>query len=207
MYTPPLFREPDAARARELMRRHPFATLVSAGPDGLEASHLPVIVREGPGLGTIVGHMARANPLWRQLGGEVLAIFGGPHAYISPNWYARPDANVPTWNYVAIHAYGPVRTFEDPTELRALLEEEVALFEEKLEPRWGIGQLPPEKVESLLGAIVGFSVEIQRFDAKLKLGQNRETEDRVAAERALAGRPDEASRAIAAWMRAVRQEA
>jgi transcriptional regulator len=202
MYTPSLFREPDAARARALMRRHPFATLVSAGAGGLTGSHLPLVVRDQPGpLGTIAGHMARANPHWRGLEGEVLVIFGGPHAYVSPSWYARPENNVPTWSYVAVHATGSARVFDDQARLRALLEEQIATFEDGLEPRWGLGRVPASKIEGLLGAIVGFEIEIARFDAKLKVGQNRDPEDRAAAAAALAGRPDEGSRAIAAWMR------
>jgi transcriptional regulator len=203
MYTPPLFREEDVGRARALMRRHPFAALVSTGPGGLVASHVPLLVRDEPApLGGLVGHMARANPHWRELdgAGEILVVFTGAHAYVSPNFYVHPDDNVPTWSYIAVHAYGLARTFTDPDRLRALLGEQVREYEAALDPPWTL-ETAGAKVDRLLGGIVGFEIQIVRFDAKLKVGQNRAPDDRAAAASVLAERPDEGSRDIAAWMR------
>lgn len=202
MYTPSLFRVDDPAKARELMRRHPFAVVVTHGEAGLQASHLPLLVRDEPApLGTIVGHMARANPHWRELEDrEVLVVFSGAHAYVSPSFYARPDVNVPTWSYVAVHATGRARAIHDADRLRALVDEQVGVFEAGLERPWRTLQAD-DKVGRLLGGIVGFEIAVERLEAKVKVGQNRDADDRSAAAAVLAGLPDEGSRAIAAWMR------
>lgn len=202
MYTPSQFRVEDTAQAHALMRRNPFAVMVSSGSDGLVASHLPLLVRAEPApLGSLVGHMARANRHWRELEDrEVMVVFNGAHAYVSPNFYARPDDNVPTWSYAAVHAYGRAEVFEDKARLRALLGDLVAEFETGLERPWGLGGVE-EKVDRLLGAITGFEIRIERLEAKLKVGQNRDRDDRVSAEAILAKLPDEGSRQIAAWMR------
>lgn len=192
MYTPPSFRETDLARVRGLMRSDPFAALVTRD---LTVTHLPFVLHDGEPVGTLYGHVARANPHWRNLDdGEVLVVFGGPHAYVSPAWYAEPDENVPTWNYVAVHAYGTARAITDRDRLRELLEEQVRVFDSSWRPI-------AEKVEQLLGGIVGIEIDIRRFDAKWKVSQNRNAADRAAAAQVLATRPDEGSRAIAAWMR------
>lgn len=202
MYTPSQFRVEDTAQAHGLMRRYPFAVMVSGGSDGLVASHLPLLVRAEPApLGSLVGHMARANRHWRELEDrEVMVVFNGAHAYVSPNFYARPDDNVPTWSYAAVHAYGRAEVFEDRARLRALLGDLVAEFETGLERPWGLAGVE-DKVDRLLGAITGFEIRIERLEAKLKVGQNRDRDDRVSAEAILAKLPDEGSRQIAAWMR------
>jgi transcriptional regulator len=200
VYTPSLFRVEDPAQARALMRRHPFAIVVTTGAAGLQASHLPLLVRDEPlPFGSIIGHMARANPHWQELEDrDVLVIFNGAHAYVSPGWYAKPDANVPTWSYVAVHAYGKARAIHDPERLRALVDEQVGVFEAGLEKPWrGVD----EKIDRLLGGIVGFEMVIERLEGKMKVGQNRDADDRAAAAAVLAGRADEGSRDIAAWMR------
>src|SRR5215468_10065812 len=140
MYSPSQFRVEDPAQALALMRRYPFAVLVSTGAKGLTASHLPLLVRAEPApLGSVIGHMARANPHWRELEDrEVMVVFNGAHAYVSPNFYARPDDNVPTWSYAAVHAYGRARVFHDRARLRALLEDLVAEFESGLPRPWGL---------------------------------------------------------------------
>jgi transcriptional regulator len=195
MYTPSLFRVEDPERALELMRSYPFAILMTSD---LTASHLPVLVRDA---GRIAGHMARANPHWRDLDGrDVVVIFNGAHAYVSPRYYAHPDDNVPTWSYAAVHAYGRARVIHDPVELRALLEETVRTFESPLERPWRIEEAGG-KIDRLLGGIVGFEITGLRLEAKLKVGQNRAADDRASAAAALAARPDEGSRQIAAWMR------
>ena len=202
MYSPAQFRVEELEQAHALMRRYPFAVLVSTGAGGLVASHLPMLVRREPApQGKIVGHMARANGQWRELDGrEVMVVFNGAHAYVSPNFYARPDDNVPTWSYAAVHAYGRAQVFDDRARLRALLGDLVAEFESRLERPWGMGGVE-EKVQKLLGAIMGFEIRIERLEAKMKVGQNRDRDDRVSAEAILAKLPDEGSRQIAAWMR------
>jgi len=202
MYTPSLFRVDEPARAHALMRRYPFAVMVSGGARGLVATHLPLLVREEPAPhGSLVGHMARANEHWRELEDrEVLVVFNGAHAYVSPNFYARPNDNVPTWSYAAVHAYGRAKIIDDRARMRALLADTVAEFETGLERPWDLAGVEA-KVDRLLGAITGFEIRIERLEAKLKVGQNRDPDDRASAEAVLAARPDEGSRQIAAWMR------
>src|SRR5262249_58448970 len=117
IYTPASFAETDVGKLHAFVRRQSFATLVSASSGGLVASHLPLLLDTQAGrLGHLLGHMARANPQWRQIDGDVLAVFHGPHTYISPSWYAEPGL-VPTWNYVAVHAYGTLQLVEKPEDL------------------------------------------------------------------------------------------
>ena len=123
MYTPASFRQDDLAALHAQMQANPFALLASAGSDGVQASHLPLLLEPGEGeFGTLYGHFAKANPHWRglQSGAEALAVFSGPDAYISPGWYpakAEHGKVVPTWNYIAVHARGPVELIEDPERL------------------------------------------------------------------------------------------
>src|SRR5262249_12210105 len=150
--------EPE--RALEIMRAHPFAVLISSGARGLTATHLPLLVRDA---GHIAGHMARANPHWRELEGkEVLVVFNGAHAYVSPRYYAHPEDNVPTWSYAAVHAYGRARLIDGPARLRELLEETVRAFETPLEAPWHIEEAGA-KVDRLIGGIVGFEVLVERL--------------------------------------------
>jgi transcriptional regulator len=145
---------------------------------------------------TLVGHVARANPQWQHFGGEVLAIFAGPHAYVSPTWYAGPD-HVPTWNYAVVHAYGVARTVDDDRALEIL-----DLLVEQYEPTpWRARDLPAEKRAKLVKAIVAFEMPVSRWEGKWKVGQNREPADRAAAAEALAGQGGEAAE-IAALMKA-----
>src|SRR5262249_33415241 len=126
MYQPRLFKESDLARIHKLVRAYPFATVVHSGAHGFDANHLPLLLDEKRGPeGTLRGHVARANPLWRELDGsrEVLAIFHGPHAYVSSNFYAKPEEHVPTWNYAVVHAHGRPRVLEQPEELLGLLRD------------------------------------------------------------------------------------
>jgi transcriptional regulator len=198
VYTPPLFRLDDPGRAVSLMRKNPFAVVVSTSDAGLAATHLPLLVRDA---GRIDGHMARANPHWRTLdGARVLVIFSGAQAYVSPSFYARPDDNVPTWSYAAVHAHGRARVFHEPGRLRALLTDQVRTFEEGLDRPWSM-ERAAAKIERLLGGIVGMEIEVERLEAKMKVGQNRDADDRASAAAALAAQPDEGSRQIAAWMR------
>ena len=128
MYNPASFAQHDVSKLHAFLRRHSFATLVSSGEGGLVASHLPLLLDPRAGrLGHLLGHMARANPQWRQVEGEVLAIFQGPHTYISPSWYEEPGM-VPTWNYVAVHAYGTLQLVDRRGELLDILRHAVAFY-------------------------------------------------------------------------------
>ena len=204
MYVPPAFREDDIAKLHALMRQHSFATLVTHEEAGPFASHLPLLIggSNGP-CGTLRGHMARANPQWRHFrdSGEVLAIFTGPHAYVSPSWY-ETELSVPTWNYAAVHAHGTPRLIEDLDAVLALLRETVAVYEGGFETPWPFA-LPEEFTRRLIQGIVAFEIEITRLEGKLKLNQNRPESDRTGVIAALSrsGRPDDL--AVAALMRSV----
>ncbi len=199
MYIPAAFAETDTAKLHEFMRRHSFAILTSIGGNGLVASHLPLLldVAAGP-RGHLLGHMARANPQWRRVEGEVMAVFSGPDAYVSPSWYEE-DGTVPTWNYVAVHAYGAFRFVEDRDGLLDILRRLVMTHEGPRSEPWAFDESAPH-VEGMLKAIVGFRIEITRLEGKWKLSQNHPEERRRKVVRALAERPDQDSKTIADLM-------
>ena len=175
MYVPEAFREHRQRILHALIRQHSFGTLITFGEGGLVASHLPFLLDPSRGLyGTLSGHLARANPQWESFanGQEVLAVFQGPHAYISPSWYETP-LSVPTWNYVAVHAYGPPRLVTEDPALRSILEASVRTYEASFEEPWGMGRLPDDYVDHMIRAVVGFEIPIRRLEGKLKLSQNR----------------------------------
>lgn len=199
MYVPSAFVEHDLARLRAFMRRHSFATLVGHGAEGMVASHLPLLVDETPdGATVLLGHMARANPQWRAIEGEAMAVFAGPHAYISPTWYDEPGT-VPTWNYAAVHAYGPFRVVEDRDDLLEILRRSVSAYEGPRPVPWAFDESGPH-VGPMLKAIVGFRIEVSRLEGKWKLGQNHPEARRRRVVRALEAQPDDDSRAVARLM-------
>jgi transcriptional regulator len=200
VYVPSAFAETDTAALHEFMKRHSFALLTSQGDAGLIASHLPLLLDPGTGpQGCLVGHMARANPQWRDVRGEVLAVFSGPHAYVSPSWYEE-RGTVPTWNYVAVHAYGRFERIEDPDELLAILRRSVTAYESPRPRPWPFDEAEPH-VANLLKAIVGFRVAITRLEGKWKLSQNHPEPRRRRVMQALETQPDENSQEIARLMR------
>lgn len=202
MYLPKPFREDDPARLHALIRGHGFATLISELDGEPFASHLPLLLDAGRGpRGTLLGHMARANPQWRSFekGVSVLAIFHGPHCYVSPSWYANAPA-VPTWNYAAVHAYGRPRVLDDEEEVRALLGRLTETHESGFERPWLLDSVPDDMMRSLLEAIVAFEVPIERLEGKLKLSQNRPPEDRARVRARLADSGQEGERAVARLM-------
>jgi transcriptional regulator len=202
MYTPRHFREDDLDAMHAVIREHSFATLVSLTGDGLLATHLPLLLDAGRGEhGTLTGHMARANPHWRSFGeGEALAIFHGPHAYISPSWYEDRAANVPTWNYVAVHVYGTPRLIEDDVAVADLLAQTAATYEAALPAPWSPGEFDAAKYAAMRGGVAAFDLPITRIEGKAKLNQNRTEGDRAGVIAALGAADHSDGRAIASAM-------
>jgi transcriptional regulator len=199
MYVPATFRETDPDALHAFMERNSFALLTSHGTEGLVASHLPLrVVREAGPFGHLSGHMARANPQWRQVEGEVMAVFSGPHAYISPSWYEASGV-VPTWNYVAVHAYGSFHLVDDREALVEILRQTVDTYEGSRPEPW-VFDPSGDHVEGLLRSIIGFRVVITRLEGKWKLSQNHPEERRRRVVHALHGLGDEDSKAIAGLM-------
>jgi transcriptional regulator len=201
LYVPAHFEMRERAAAARLMHDHPFATLITPGAP-MHVSHLPLLlVHDCEPHGTLLGHFARANPHW-QAAAEVpsLAVFHGPHAYVSPSWYSDPARAVPTWNYAVVHAHGVLAIVDDPVETRAILDALVQRFENGREAPWQFA-MPPRERDALVGAIVAFRLRIRRIDAKFKLSQNRSPQDRTRVMAALDAEPYAESQATAEWMR------
>jgi transcriptional regulator len=181
MYVPTAFAEADPTRLHAFVEQNSFGLLVSQVDGRPFATHLPLLLEPTAGPhGTLVGHMARANPQWRELAGQTaLAVFSGPHAYVSPTWYATEVA-VPTWNYVAVHAYGRPRLLADAAAVRALLERIVREFEDPLPAgeRWSMERLDSDYAAQMAGAVAAFELPISRLEGKRKLSQNRSPADR-----------------------------
>ena len=203
MYVPGHFALSDEAVLVELMARHDFALLVTTDEAGLPfASHLPILFeRRGEAL-VLSAHMARANPQWRHFadGAEVLVVFSGPHAYVSPSWYAS-HPSVPTWNYAAVHAYGRPRLLAHHDTCRALLERLVAVQEAARETPWTM-DLPDDYEAAMIRDIVAFEIEVSRLEGKAKLSQNRDETDRRRVAEQLERESSEDARGVARLMRA-----
>ena len=202
LYLPDAFAPAERAAAARLLHDHPFATLVTPASPEPWLSHVPLLFQPScEPHGTLIGHVARANPHWRHLAGaESIAVFHGPHAYVSPSWYGEPAATVPTWNYAIVHAHGAVDVIDDPLESRRILEALVHRFEAHRERPWELA-MPESRVETLVGAIVAFRMRIRRLDAKFKLSQNRTREDRARVIAALEAEQHAEAEATARWMR------
>jgi transcriptional regulator len=203
VYVPKHFEVTDTAWCHALMRAQSFALMITADDTGAPfATHLPILVdeRRGP-LGTLRGHVARANPHWRHLaaGRPTLVVFSGAHAYVSPSWYATHPA-VPTWNYVAVHASGTGALVEDAEQVRALLADLVHVYESPGPEAWSFEALPADYVAGMQRGIVAFEIPIARLEGKAKLSQNRDAVDRGRTREALAASDDPVARAVAALM-------
>ena len=203
MYTPPAFREDDPAALRAIMREARLATLVTATAEGLVATPLPLFLDAGEGaFGTLYGHMARANPQWRlEPAGEALAIFAGPDAYVTPTFYPSKREHgkvVPTWNYAAVHAYGPVEFFEDEARLRDAVTRLTDLYERPRAEPWAVTDAPERFIEAQLRGIVGVRLPIARIEGKRKMSQNRPQADRDGVASGLGASDSEADRRVAA---------
>ena len=199
MYVPAHFAQADHDEVVRFMRAYSFATLCSTDEEGVPfASHLPILVADPtPGHIILEGHVARGNPQWRHADGKpVVVIFAGPHHYISPTWYEEPGT-VPTWNYLAVHATGVFHAL-DADALRRILARTVEVYEADMPTPW---RPDPTVVETLLGGIVGFRVEVKTLEAKWKLNQNHPTQRRERVIRALEAEGGEDARTIAEAMR------
>jgi transcriptional regulator len=190
MYVPQHFSVDDLAHLHEVIRRNAFGIVTSLVDGRLMATHVPFMIDPGRGPnGTLLAHMARANPHWRGFDGksEVLVVFSGPHGYISPRWYAARTPAVPTWNYVAVHAYGVPVLHDDPRESRAHLGQLASTFEAGRAHPWHIDDEPTDFIDKMVLGVVAFEIPIVRIEGKAKLSQNRPAEDRpriIAALRA-----------------------
>jgi len=195
MYIPSAMKMASINQAHDLIREYSFGAIIS---ESMEASHLPFILNENEGeMGTLYCHFARANPQWRQLENkEALVIFNGPHAYISPTWYASKPA-VPTWNYAAAHIYGQVEILTGSQAIK-VLDDTVGKYEPELLANDEM--MPTNYKEKLVKAIIGVKITITRFDGKLKLGQHRKAEDQQGVVRGLSSKLDLDSRALLKFM-------
>jgi transcriptional regulator len=204
MYLPAHFEETRPDVLHELIRSHPLGTLVTSGPDGLNANHVPFEYDAHPApLGTLRAHVARANPVWREFssGVEPLVIFQGPQAYITPSWYQTKKETgkvVPTFNYIVVHAYGAMRAIEDTAWLRDFVGKLTDRFEAPRSQPWAITDAPEDFIALQLRAIVGIEIRLTRLSGKWKTSQNRPALDRAGVVEGLRESDDAAAQAMAA---------
>lgn len=209
MFVPKAFRLDDRRAIVELIEAYGFALLVTALDGPPQASHLPFLYdpERGPE-GTLLGHMARANPQWHDFaalaerGAEALVIFQGPHSYISPTWYGGGPPTVPTWNYAAVHAYGQPRLMEEPAAVRGLLDRLVAVQEAGQARPWSTQDLEESFVQGMMRGMVAFEMPVTRLEAKAKLSQNKKPAQLAAATQALETAEAPLARETGRWMRA-----
>ena len=207
MYNPPVFREERIPVLHDLIRVRAFAALVTLGPDGLSAEHIPLELDPEPGpLGTLRGHVARANPVWQtyRKDVEVLAVFQGPDGYVTPSWYPTKRETgkvVPTWNYAVVHAHGPMRVVEDREWLRALVTRLTDRHEHGRAQPWRVTDAPEDFVDGMLKGIVGLEIAITRLEGKWKMSQNRNAADRAGVVEGLRANGDAGSAAVADQVR------
>ncbi|MCG5239960.1 FMN-binding negative transcriptional regulator [Azospirillum doebereinerae] len=203
MYVPPAFREDDLPTLHAAMREARLANLVTATGEGLMATPLPLFLApdEGPN-GTLYGHLARANPQWKQPAvGDAIALFTGPEAYVSPSWYAAKGEHgkvVPTWNYVAVHAYGPAEFFDDADRLLDVVTRLTDLHEGTRAAPWAVADAPDDFIRAQLRGIVGLRLPIARIEGKRKMSQNRPAADRAGVAVGLAASDRNTDRDVAA---------
>jgi|SRR5579884_209270 len=200
MYIPAVFAETNLSKLHDFIEQNSFGVLVSQA-DGLPfATHLPFLVERTAGpYGTLIGHLARANPQWQQANGQTaLAIFAGPHTYISPSWYESEQV-VPTWNYTAVHVYGRFQVIEEKGPLLEIVQRMVRFYEQSMPRPWSF-DASSTFAERMLAQIVGFRIEVEKIEGKWKLNQNHPVPRRQKVIRALQERTDESAQAIAAMM-------
>jgi transcriptional regulator len=207
MYVPPVFDEPRLDVMHDLMRARPLATLVTLASSGLNANHVPLLVFAEPApFGLLRGHVARANPVWSDFSKDVeaLAVFHGPNAYISPTWYPTKKETgnvVPTWNYVAVHAYGFLRVVDDPVWVRAQIEELTARNESAIASPWAVADAPPAFIDKMIRSIVGIEIVITKLSGKWKVSQNQPPQNQSGVVAGLGASDGDDASAIAALVR------
>jgi len=192
MYNPPHFQTQDTPALMAMMRAHPLGALVVNGPQGLDANHLPFEVDETSGV--LRAHVARANPLWQQVGADgapALVIFRAAEGYISPNWYPskhETHRQVPTWNYQVVHVHGQLTVMDQERFVRGLVARLTRDHEKRAGQAkpWMMGDSPADYIDQMLAAIVGIEVRMERLEGKFKLSQNKEARDRLGAVEGLA---------------------
>ncbi|WP_109483909.1 FMN-binding negative transcriptional regulator [Paraburkholderia sp. C35] len=194
MYVPAHFDESSKEVLHARIAGHPFGTLITHGQGGLDANHIPFELSADEGeLGVLHAHVARNNPVWREVanGDEVLVIFQAGDAYISPTWYPSKHElhkQVPTWNYMVVHAHGRITIRDDERYVRGVVGRLTRTHEASLPKPWKMGDAPKEYIDTLLQSIVGLEVEITRLTGKSKLSQNKEVRDIRGAGEALVAR-------------------
>lgn len=196
MYIPRHFNENDTEKLAALIDQHAFGVLVTVSEGRPFASHIPFLYdREANAL---LGHVARANPQWRHFsnGADVMVLFQGPHAYVSPSWYLAPG--VPTWNYAVAHVYGSAQAVDDPSRIKRIVEQLTEKYERNNRPPW-----TPAYDERLLQAIVGIEIRIKEVQGKFKLGQNRSAADREAVASKLEATGSASDAALARLMKGI----
>jgi transcriptional regulator len=206
MYNPVHFREERTHVLHQLIREHSLAAVVTLGKEGLIANHLPLVLDPEPApFGTLRGHLSKANSQWRDSLADVpaLAIFQGPSAYVTPSWYPSREETgkvVPTFNYIVVHAHGPLQTFDDPASLEANVRALTALHEAAFAQRWSVDDAPADFIQSQLKGIVGIEIPITRIEGKWKVSQNRVPADRQGVMDGLRAKGDPESLAMADWI-------
>ncbi|MFO1220089.1 MAG: FMN-binding negative transcriptional regulator [Burkholderiaceae bacterium] len=203
MYQPSHFVQSDAAQIRALVAAHPLATVFHHAGGAPTADHMPLLWdSDGGSHGTLRGHVARANPLWREMAGQtVLAVFHGPQAYITPSWYPSKAATgkaVPTWNYAVVHLRGTLRAVDDAAWLHAFVDRLTHAHEDARAHPWQVSDAPADYRDAMVRAIVGLEIAVTQVEAKWKVSQNRSEPDRLGAAAGLMAEPAEAARAMAA---------
>lgn len=203
MYIPPAFRDDDIESIRATIRAARLASLVTATAEGPVATPLPLLLDESEGEhGVLYGHVAKANPQWKLPPiGDALAIFSGPDAYVTPSWYAtkrETEKVVPTWNYVAVHATGPVEFFQEPERLLDVVTRLTSRHEGVRAKPWTVSDAPADFIAAQLRGIVGVRIPVLRFEGKRKMSQNRPEVDRIGVAQGLAASEDACDREVAA---------
>jgi transcriptional regulator len=202
MYTPPAFRDDDIESIRATIRAAHLGNLITATAEGPLATPLPLFLDATEGeRGVLYGHLAKANPQWQAPPiGEALAAFMGPDAYVTPSWYATKQETgqvVPTWNYIAVHAYGPVEFFHEPERLLQVVTRLTGMHEQSRPTPWAVSDAPADFIAAQLRGIVGIRIPVTRFEGKRKMSQNRPEADRIGVAAGLAASENPGDRAVA----------
>ena len=198
MYIPKDFEQPSIEAMHALISTNLFATLVTSGPNGLCANHIPMELQEAPGpYGKLIGHVARANPVWQEASNnqEAMVIFQGVNTYITPSWYPTKEESgkvVPTWNYAVVHAHGQISTIDDANWVKAHIEKLTNRQESSFAQPWAISDAPSEFIDKIITGVVGIEIVITRLEGKWKVSQNRSESDRSGVVHGLrdTGTPD-----------------